>query len=102
MPRFNNNRPPQGNDWFDWLPRKVQCALLLSILLPATALFFGLGMHCVHMGRAIVLGNSQLDAGECFLSFAVLVAISGGIFGVMMGWMKSATPHISETHHRRK
>jgi len=100
MPPFNNTRPPQGNDWFDWLPRKVQCALLLAILLPAAALFFWLGMHCVHTGHAIDLGHQRMDAGECFLSCLALLAISGGIFAVMMGWLKSSTPHISETHHR--
>jgi ABC-type sulfate transport system permease component len=102
MSRFNNTHTPQGNDWFDWLPRKVQCVLLLLVTLPATILFFWGGMHCIHTGKPVMLSNTVMDAGEFFLSSAFTLFLSGCIFAVMMGWAKSATPHISETHHPRR
>lgn len=101
MPRFNNVRAPQGPSRFDWLPRRIQCLLLLAIMLPATAGSFLAGMHCVHTGKPIVIANRSTNALEFFLYSAVMLLISGGIFGVMMGWLKSGTPHVSETHHRK-
>jgi hypothetical protein len=87
--------------WFDWLPEKVQCLLLLLITLPATAILFFTGMHCVHTGQPIVLGNTRTDALEWFFFSVVMLVISGGIFAVLMGWAKRSTPHVSETHHRK-
>jgi ABC-type sulfate transport system permease component len=101
MPRFNNSRAPQGPTWFDWLPQKVQCVLLLLLTLPVTAILFFTGMRCVHTGQPIVLGNTRTDAFEWFFLSAGFLVISGGIFAVLMGWAKSATPHVSETHHRK-
>jgi hypothetical protein len=102
MSPFNNNRPPQGNDWFDWLPRNVQCLLLLLLSVPATVLFFWGGMHCIHTGKPVMLGNSTMDAGEFFLGSLVAFLLSIGFVGVMIGWIKPSTPHISETHHPRQ
>jgi hypothetical protein len=99
MPRFNNLRAPQGPTRFDWLPQTVQCLLLLLITLPVTAILFFIGMHCVHTGKPIVLNTTRTDAIEWFFFSAVMLVISGGIFAVMMGWAKSATAHVSETHH---
>jgi hypothetical protein len=103
MQRFNNANAPDPNPgWFDWLPQKVQCFLILLFTLPITAVLFMAGMHCVHTGKPIVLGPSSiLDAGELFFSSLIGLVVSGGIFAVMMGWAKSARPHVSETHHPR-
>jgi hypothetical protein len=102
MSPFNNTRPPQGNDWFDWLPRNIQCLLLLLLSVPATALFFWGGMHCIHTGKPVMLGNTTMDAGEFFLGSLIAFLLSVGFVGVMIGWIKPATPHISETHHPRQ
>jgi hypothetical protein len=61
-----------------------------------------LGMHCVHTGQPLVLGPGRpIDALELFFSSAIVLLISGSIFAVLMGSAKRATPHVSETHHRR-
>jgi hypothetical protein len=100
MPRFNNVRAPNPNPgWFAWLPQKVQCFLILLLTLPLTASFFLAWMHCVHTGSPIVLGSQvSIDALEFFAGSAFTLLISGCIFAVMMGWAKSATAHVSETH----
>jgi hypothetical protein len=98
---FNNTYTPQGPTRFDWLPRKVQCALLLLVTVPVTVGFFLGGMHCIHTGKPIIVGHDHTDASQLFLYSGVMLFISGCIFGVMMGWLKSQTPHVSETHHRK-
>jgi ABC-type sulfate transport system permease component len=102
VPRFNNTNTPQGNDWFDWLPLKVQCLLLLLLTVPATILFSWGGVHTIHTGKPVVLSNTNMDTGEFFLSALFCAFLSAAIFGVMMGWIKPGKPHISETHHPRK
>jgi hypothetical protein len=98
----NVNAPDPNPGWFDWLPVKVQCFLLLLITLPVSVGFFMAGMHCLHTGKPIVLGpTAVLDVGELFFAFLVGLVVSGGIFAVMMGWAKSSRPHVSETHHPR-
>jgi hypothetical protein len=98
---FNNTYVPQGPTWFDWLPRWLQCALMLLLFVPLTVGSFLGGMHCVHTGKPVMLANTQLDAGEFFFSSLVCLFISGCFFGVMVGWLKPSTPHVSETHHRK-
>jgi ABC-type sulfate transport system permease component len=99
MPRFNNLRTPQGPTRFDWLPQRVQCLLILLVTLPVTAILFFIGMHCLHTGKPVVLNNTPTGAIEWFFFSAVMLVISGGIFAVLIGWAKSARPHVSETNH---
>lgn len=103
MPRYNNLKAGNPNPgWFEWLPHKVQCLLVLLLTLPITGLLFLGGMHCVHTGRPIVLNaTTNYNAIELFFFSAIGLVISGGIFAVMMGWAKSSRPHVSETHQPR-
>jgi hypothetical protein len=100
--RYNNNRDvPQGPDWFDWLPFRTQYLLLLLLFVPLTVGFFLGGMHCVHTGHPVSMGNEQMDAGEFFLSSAVCLLLCGGFVAGLLGWIKPNRPHPSETHHRK-
>ena len=77
-------------DRFGKLPRKLRIVLLLLFTLGAAAIEFLMGLHSVRTGKPIVLVNHAITAVESFLWCAGWLAISGGLFAVLMGWAKSS------------
>ncbi len=92
-----DNNLPKPQDRFDRPPRRVQYLLLLIITVPMSVTFFLFGMHCFHTGRPDVLNHQSIDFLEYFFFSAVVLVVSGCLFGVMMGWIKRPKPDPSGT-----
>ncbi len=91
MPRYNQLKGDAKIEWLEKLPRKAQILVLMLIMLAAGVIQFLMGLHSVHTGRDIVLGNKRISAVESFFWCAACLAIAGGLFAVFMGWAKSKT-----------
>jgi ABC-type sulfate transport system permease component len=91
MPRYNQDRMKPIPAWFEKLPRKLQVFLLLLLMLAAAAVPLMMGLHSLHTGKPIVLGNESISAVESFFWCAACLAIAAGLFAVLMGWAKSST-----------
>jgi H+/Cl- antiporter ClcA len=89
MPRYPS-RMEIKTDRFDKLPKKVQLCLLMLVVLAAAAIEFLMGLHSVHTGKPIVLGNQSISDVESFFWSAACLAIFAGLFAVFMGWAKSS------------
>jgi membrane associated rhomboid family serine protease len=90
MPRYNQVKGDAKIEWLEKLPRKTQILVLMLIILAAAAIQFFMGLHSVHTGQDIVLGNQRISAVESFFWCAACLAIFGGLFAVFMGWTKSS------------
>ncbi|MDT7814903.1 MAG: hypothetical protein QOJ51_5632 [Acidobacteriaceae bacterium] len=90
MPRYNQLKGDAKIGWLGKLPRKAQILVLMLIMLVAGVIQFLMGLHSVHTGRDIVLGNHRISAVESFFWCAAGLAIVGGLFAVFMGWAKSS------------
>lgn len=89
MPRYNQVKGDAKIEWLEKLPRKAQILVLILIMLAAGVIQFLMGLHSVHTGQDIVLGNHRISAVESFFWCAACLAIVGGLFAVFMGWAKS-------------
>jgi hypothetical protein len=90
MPRYNQNRSETMPAWFEKLPKKLQIILLLLLTLGAATIGLLMGLHSVKTGQDIILNNTHISAVESFFWCAAWLAISGGLFAVLMGWAKSS------------
>jgi ABC-type sulfate transport system permease component len=90
MPRYNQLKGDPKIPWLEKLPKKTQILVLMLIILAAAAIQFFMGLHSVHTGQDIVLGNQRISAVESFFWCAACLAIIGGVFAVFMGWAKSS------------
>ena len=91
MPRYNQLKNDAKIEWLEKLPRKAQILVLMLIMLAAGVIQFFMGLHSVHTGQDIVLGNKRISAVESFFWCAACLAIVGGLFAVFMGWAKGKT-----------
>jgi hypothetical protein len=90
MPRYNQVKGDPKIGWLEKLPRKTQILVLMLIILAAAIIQFFMGLHSVHTGQDIVLGNQRISAVESFFWCAACLALFGGLFAVFMGWAKSS------------
>ncbi len=90
MPSYKQLKGDAKIGWLEKLPKKTQILVLMMIMLAAGVIQLLMGLHSVHTGRDIVLGNKRISAVESFFWCAACLAIVGGLFAVFMGWAKSS------------
>jgi hypothetical protein len=78
MPRYNQLQGDTRIEWLEKLPRKAQILVLMLIVLAAAAIQFFMGLHSVHTGQDLVLGNQRMSAVESFFWCAACLAIFMG------------------------